>query len=131
MEIDEIVAKKALAAGHNKAVAAHSAALHAPIMQNSAAQGCNHTTQPSSSGQGPYVTFPDTPRAPQHQQQPQQLLLQHSSTQSSGFGAFISDETNYFHLTQEDLEGLDSDDIEEMDINYQMAMISYRAKKFF
>ncbi|KAD4585434.1 hypothetical protein E3N88_23035 [Mikania micrantha] len=29
------------------------------------------------------------------------------------------------------LDGIPADDLEEMDINYQMAMISYRAKKFY
>ncbi|KAL8229644.1 hypothetical protein R6Q57_014544 [Mikania cordata] len=43
----------------------------------------------------------------------------------------MAEETNYFHLWQEDLDGIPADDLEEMDINYQMAMISYRAKKFY
>ncbi|KAD3338019.1 hypothetical protein E3N88_33540 [Mikania micrantha] len=47
---------------------------------------------------------------------------------ASGQGAFMAEETNYFHLCQEDLDGIPADDLEEMDINYHMAMISYRAK---
>ncbi|KAD4888068.1 hypothetical protein E3N88_20141 [Mikania micrantha] len=43
----------------------------------------------------------------------------------------MAEETNYFHLRQEDLDGIPADDLEEMDINYQMDMISYRAKKFY
>ncbi|KAL8211098.1 hypothetical protein R6Q57_005535 [Mikania cordata] len=50
---------------------------------------------------------------------------------TSGQGAFMAEETNYFHLCQEDLDGIHVDNLEEMDINYQMAMISYRAKKFY
>ncbi|KAL8244084.1 hypothetical protein R6Q59_010342 [Mikania micrantha] len=49
----------------------------------------------------------------------------------SGQGAFIVEETNYFQLCQEDLEGIPADDLEEMDINYQISMISYRAKKLY
>ncbi|KAL8240608.1 hypothetical protein R6Q59_013963 [Mikania micrantha] len=43
----------------------------------------------------------------------------------------MAEETNYFHLCQEDLDGIPADDLEELDINYQMAMISYRANKFY
>ncbi|KAD5508200.1 hypothetical protein E3N88_15903 [Mikania micrantha] len=50
---------------------------------------------------------------------------------TSGQGALMAEETNCFHLCQKDLDGIPTDDLEEMDINFQMAMISFRAKMFY
>ncbi|KAD5507432.1 hypothetical protein E3N88_15135 [Mikania micrantha] len=92
-----------------------SVALYAPI---------NHSSYQSyqpiyHSISTPNVTFPETPTP----------LTTHTNTftnptppLTSGEGALMAEETNYFPLFQEDLDGIP---------NYQMAMISYRAKKFY
>ncbi|KAD5961135.1 hypothetical protein E3N88_12608 [Mikania micrantha] len=105
-------------------VTSGSAALYAPI-NNPSYQSYQPIYHPTST---PIVSFPETPTpTPTHTNpfsNPTPLL-------TSGQGAFMAEETNYFHLCQEDLDGIPADDLEEMDINYQMAMISYRAKKFY
>ncbi|KAD3066376.1 hypothetical protein E3N88_34256 [Mikania micrantha] len=97
-----------------------SAALYAPI-NNPPYQSYQPLYHSTST---PTVTFPETPNSSNLVSNPTPLL-------TSGQGAFMAEETNYFHLCQEDLDGIPADDLEEMDINYQMAMISYRAKKFY
>ncbi|KAD6454721.1 hypothetical protein E3N88_09427 [Mikania micrantha] len=101
-----------------------SAALHAPInnppYQNH--QSINHPTFT------PAVTYTETSTSSNTYTNP---LTNPIPLLASGQGAFMAEETNYFHLCQEDLDGIPADDLEEMDINYQMAMISYRAKKFY
>ncbi|KAD6455054.1 hypothetical protein E3N88_09760 [Mikania micrantha] len=101
-----------------------SAALYSPI-NNSPYQSFQPIYHPTSI---PNVTLPETLTSsnslPNHLSNP-------TSLPTSGQGAFMAEETNYFQLCQEDLEGIPADDLEEMDINYQMAMISYRAKKFY
>ncbi|KAD7477947.1 hypothetical protein E3N88_01083 [Mikania micrantha] len=101
-----------------------SAALHAPI-NNSPYQSFQPIYHPTSI---PNVTLPETLTSsnslPNHLSNP-------TSLPTSGQGALVTEETNYFQLCQEDLEGIPADDLEEMDINYQMAMISFRAKKFY
>ncbi|KAD5960963.1 hypothetical protein E3N88_12436 [Mikania micrantha] len=103
-----------------------SAALYAPINNPSyqSYQPIYHTTST------PIVSFPETPT--------QTPSTTHTNPFSNltllityGQAAFMAEETNYFHLCPEDLDGIPADDLEEMDINYQMAMISYRAKKFY
>ncbi|KAD5507482.1 hypothetical protein E3N88_15185 [Mikania micrantha] len=74
------------------------------------------------------VTFPETPTPSTTHSNP---FSNSAPLLTSGQGDFMAEETNYFHLCQEDLDGIPADDLEEMDINYQMAMISYRAKKFY
>ncbi|KAD3640458.1 hypothetical protein E3N88_29681 [Mikania micrantha] len=105
-------------------VPSSSAALYAPI-HNPPFQNYHPIYHSNST---PIITFPETPT----------LSISHlnpfaSSTPllTSSQGAFMAEETNYFHLYQEDLDGISADDLEEMDINYQMTMISYRAKKFY
>ncbi|KAD6453354.1 hypothetical protein E3N88_08059 [Mikania micrantha] len=95
-----------------------SAALYAPI-NNPSYQNYQPIYHPSST---PNITFPKT--STQSNSHPNTLP-------TTGQGAFLAEETNYFHLCQEDLDGIPADDLEEMDINYQMTMISYRAKKFY
>ncbi|KAD4585951.1 hypothetical protein E3N88_23552 [Mikania micrantha] len=101
-----------------------SAALYAPI-NNPPYQSFQPIYHPTSI---PNVTLPETLTPsnshPNHLSNP-------TSLPTSGQGAFMAEETNYFQLCQEDLDGIPADDLEEMDINYQMAMISYRAKKFY
>ncbi|KAD4178673.1 hypothetical protein E3N88_27264 [Mikania micrantha] len=97
-----------------------SAALYAPI-NNPPYQSYQPLYHSTST---PTVTFPETPNSSNLASNPTPLL-------TSGQGDFMAEETNYFHLCQEDLDGIPADDLEEMDINYQMAMISYRAKKFY
>ncbi|KAD2392814.1 hypothetical protein E3N88_39791 [Mikania micrantha] len=76
----------------------------------------------------PTVTFPETSTPSNTHSNP---LSNPTPLLTSWQGAFMVEETNYFHLCQEDLDGIPADDLEEMDIIYQMAMISYRAKKFY
>lgn len=45
--------------------------------------------------------------------------------------AFISTQSSRSLLTHEDLEQVDDDDMEEMDIKWQVALLSMRAKKFW
>ena len=47
------------------------------------------------------------------------------------FYAFISTQVNGSILTHEDIEQIDDDDLEEMDIKWQIALLSMRARKFF
>ncbi|KAD7478330.1 hypothetical protein E3N88_01466 [Mikania micrantha] len=100
-----------------------SAALYAPI-NNPSYQNYQPIYHPSSTST---VTFPETSIPSNTHSSP---ISNPTSLPTSGQGAFMAEETNYFHLCQEDLDGIPADDLEEMDINYQMAMISYRAKKF-
>ncbi|KAD6119379.1 hypothetical protein E3N88_10650 [Mikania micrantha] len=76
----------------------------------------------------PIVSFPETPTPSTTHTNP---FSNPTPLVTSGQGAFMAEETNYFHLCQEDLDGIPADDLDEMDINYHMAMISYRAKKFY
>ncbi|KAD4982147.1 hypothetical protein E3N88_18818 [Mikania micrantha] len=101
-----------------------SAALYAPI-HNAPFQSYQHIYHSNST---PIITFLETPTPSSSYSNP------FSSTTpllTSSQGAFMAEETNYLHLCQEDLDGIPADDLEEMDINYQMAMISYRTKKFY
>ncbi|KAD4585173.1 hypothetical protein E3N88_22774 [Mikania micrantha] len=101
-----------------------SAALYAPI-NNSPYQSYQPIYHPTST---PIVTFPETPTPSTTHSNP---FSNSTPLLTSRQGAFMAEETNYFHLCQEDLDGIPADDLEEKDINYQMAMISYRAKKFY
>ena len=47
------------------------------------------------------------------------------------FYAFISTQYDGPELTNEDLEQIDDDDLEEMDIKWQVALLSLKAKKFW
>ncbi|KAD6454320.1 hypothetical protein E3N88_09026 [Mikania micrantha] len=98
-----------------------SAALYAPI-NNSSYQSYQPIYHPTST---PIITFPETPTPSTIHTNP---FSNPTPLLTSGQGAFMAEETNYFHLCQEDLDGIPADDLEEMDINYQTAMISYRAK---
>ncbi|GJT34167.1 ribonuclease H-like domain-containing protein [Tanacetum coccineum] len=44
--------------------------------------------------------------------------------------AFLVSQTNSLQLSQEDLEQLHPDDLEEMDLQWEMAMLTIRAKRF-
>lgn len=46
------------------------------------------------------------------------------------FYAFLSSQVSGSLLTHEDLEQVDDDDMEEMDIKWQIALLSFKAKKF-
>ncbi|KAD6453313.1 hypothetical protein E3N88_08018 [Mikania micrantha] len=105
-------------------ISSGSAALYAPI-NNPPYQIYQPSYHPTST---PTVTFPDTPNSSNTHSNP---VSNPTPLPTSGQGAFMAEETNYFHLCQEDLDGIPADDLEEMGINYQMAMISYRAKKFY
>ncbi|KAD4180043.1 hypothetical protein E3N88_28634 [Mikania micrantha] len=105
-------------------ISSSSAALYAPI-NNPPYQNYQPIDHPTST---PIVTFPETLNASNTHSNP---ISNPTPLPTSGQGAFMAEETNYFHLCQEDLDGIPADDLEEMDINYQMAMISYRAKKFY
>ncbi|KAD7478935.1 hypothetical protein E3N88_02071 [Mikania micrantha] len=105
-------------------VSSGSAALHAPI-NNPPYQSYQPIYHPTST---PIVTFPETPTPSTTHTNP---FSSSTPLLTSGQGALLAEETNYFHLCQEDLDGIPADDLEEMDINYQMAMISCRAKKFY
>nr|GEU72122.1 hypothetical protein [Tanacetum cinerariifolium] len=43
---------------------------------------------------------------------------------------FFTSQSNTLHLDNEDLEQIDTDDLEEMDLKWQVAMITMRVKKF-
>ncbi|GKA09727.1 ribonuclease H-like domain-containing protein [Tanacetum coccineum] len=45
--------------------------------------------------------------------------------------SFLANQSNYLQLDHEDLEQLDEFDLEEMDLKWQVAMISMRMKKFY
>jgi hypothetical protein len=47
------------------------------------------------------------------------------------FYAFISSQVGGSILNHEDLEQVDEDDMEEMDITWQVALLSLRSKKFW
>ncbi|KAD7477819.1 hypothetical protein E3N88_00955 [Mikania micrantha] len=74
----------------------------------------------------PIVTFPETPTPSTSHSNP---FTNSTPLLTSSQGAFMAEETSYFHLCHEDLDGIPADDLKQMDINYQMAMISYMAKK--
>ncbi|KAD6454887.1 hypothetical protein E3N88_09593 [Mikania micrantha] len=76
----------------------------------------------------PIITFPETPTPSTSHSNP---FSSSTPLLTSGQGAFMVEDTNYFHLCEEDLDGIPADDLEETNIDYQMAMISYRAKKFY
>ncbi|KAD4586252.1 hypothetical protein E3N88_23853 [Mikania micrantha] len=101
-----------------------SAALYAPI-HNPSYQNYQPIYHSTST---PIVTFPETPTPSTSHSNP---FTNSTPLLTSIQGAFMAEETSYSHLCQEDLDGIHADDLEEMDINYQMAMISYRAKKFY
>ncbi|KAD4585519.1 hypothetical protein E3N88_23120 [Mikania micrantha] len=108
----------------HSSVPSGSAALYAPI-HNSPYQNYQPIYHSTFT---PIVTFLETPTpSTSHSNQFSKSI----PLLTSGQGAFMAEETNYFHLCQEDLDGIPADDLEEMDINYQMAMISYRVKKFY
>ncbi|GJU32073.1 ribonuclease H-like domain-containing protein [Tanacetum coccineum] len=44
--------------------------------------------------------------------------------------AFLASQPNSSQLAQEDLEQIDPDDLEEMDLHWEMAMLTIRAKRF-
>ncbi|KAD1066237.1 hypothetical protein E3N88_43340 [Mikania micrantha] len=99
-----------------------SAALYAPIYYSPFQNYLYH------SNSSPIITFLETPTTSTTHSNP---FSSSTPLITSSQGAFMAEETNYFHLCQEDLDGIPADDLKEMDINYQMAMISYRAKKFY
>nr|GEZ85171.1 ribonuclease H-like domain-containing protein [Tanacetum cinerariifolium] len=45
--------------------------------------------------------------------------------------AFLANQLNGSHLVHEDLEQIHEDDMEEMDLKWQLALLSMRAKRFF
>nr|GEV69073.1 ribonuclease H-like domain-containing protein [Tanacetum cinerariifolium] len=45
--------------------------------------------------------------------------------------AFLASQPNSTHLVNEDLEQIHPDDLEEMDLKWQMAMLTMRARRFF
>ncbi|GKB08976.1 ribonuclease H-like domain-containing protein [Tanacetum coccineum] len=45
--------------------------------------------------------------------------------------AFLADQPNGSHLVHEDLEQIHEDDLEEMDLKWQLALLSMRARRFF
>ncbi|GKG07340.1 ribonuclease H-like domain-containing protein, partial [Tanacetum coccineum] len=44
--------------------------------------------------------------------------------------AFLANQPNSPQLSQEDLEQIDPDDLEEMDLQWEMAMLTVRARRF-
>ncbi|GKF08256.1 hypothetical protein Tco_0042480, partial [Tanacetum coccineum] len=44
--------------------------------------------------------------------------------------AFLASQPNSPQLAQEDLEQIDPDDLEEMDLQWEMAMLTFRARRF-
>ncbi|KAD4385314.1 hypothetical protein E3N88_25482 [Mikania micrantha] len=104
-----------------------SAALYVPT-QNSSFQGYQPVFHSTALPSQPNTTYPKTSTPSSSNTIP---FTQSVSLVTSGPGALLAEETNYFHLCQEDLEGIPADDLEEIDINYQMAMISFSAKKFY
>ncbi|KAD5960508.1 hypothetical protein E3N88_11980 [Mikania micrantha] len=100
-----------------------SAALYAPI-NNSPYQSYQPIYHPTST---PNVTFPEIPTPSTTHTNP---FSNPTPLLTSGQGAFMAEETNYFHLCKKDLDGILADDLEDMYIDYQMSMISYRAKNF-
>ena len=129
MEIDSL--KESMAKTN---LYSNSAALHAPIHQHQQPNNTpSHFYQPNppaityntNHSETPLITFPT-----ENTSSSNFSSTPYPSTNSS-HGAFVAEETNYFHLCQEDLEGISADDIGEMDINYQMAMIAFRAKNFY
>ncbi|GKF33575.1 hypothetical protein Tco_0106775 [Tanacetum coccineum] len=44
--------------------------------------------------------------------------------------AFLASQPNSPQLTREDLEQIDPDDLEEMDLHWEMAMLTIRARRF-
>ncbi|GKG43499.1 hypothetical protein Tco_0480183, partial [Tanacetum coccineum] len=44
--------------------------------------------------------------------------------------AFLASHPNSSQLAKEDLEQIDSDDLEEMDLHWEMAMLTIRARRF-
>ncbi|KAD5507725.1 hypothetical protein E3N88_15428 [Mikania micrantha] len=94
-----------------------SASLYAPI-NNPPYQSYQPIYHPTST---PIVTFPKTPTPSTTHSNP---FSNSTPLLTTGQGAFMAEETNYFHLCQEDSDGIPADDLEDMDINYQMAMIS-------
>ncbi|GKA09763.1 hypothetical protein Tco_0689196 [Tanacetum coccineum] len=45
--------------------------------------------------------------------------------------AFLDSQPNGSHLVHEDLEQIHKDDLEEMDLKWQLALLSMRTRKFF
>ncbi|GJT51333.1 ribonuclease H-like domain-containing protein [Tanacetum coccineum] len=45
--------------------------------------------------------------------------------------AFLADQPNGSHLVHEDLEQIHEDDLEQMDLKWQLALLSLRARRFF
>ena len=86
-------------------------ALYAPI-NNPSYQSYQPIYHPTST---PIVIFPETPTPTTTHTNP---FSNPTPLLTSGQGAFMAEETNYFHLWQEDLDGIAADDHEEMDINY-------------
>ncbi|KAD5961007.1 hypothetical protein E3N88_12480 [Mikania micrantha] len=86
-----------------------SAALYAPI-NNSPYQSYQPVYHPTST---PIVSFPETSTPSTTHTNP---FSNPTPPLTSGQGAFMAEKTNYFHLCQEDLDGIPADDLEEMDI---------------
>ncbi|GKG46696.1 hypothetical protein Tco_0501542 [Tanacetum coccineum] len=45
--------------------------------------------------------------------------------------AFLANQPNGSHLVHEDLEQIHEDDIEEIDLKWQLALLSMRAKRYY
>ncbi|GKG34404.1 ribonuclease H-like domain-containing protein, partial [Tanacetum coccineum] len=45
--------------------------------------------------------------------------------------AFLANQPNGSHLVHEDLEQIHEDDLEEMDLKWQLALLSMRARRYF
>ncbi|GKE49227.1 hypothetical protein Tco_1480485, partial [Tanacetum coccineum] len=45
--------------------------------------------------------------------------------------AFLADQPNGSHLVHEDLEQIHEDNLEQMDLKWQLALLSVRARRFF
>ncbi|KAD5802825.1 hypothetical protein E3N88_14185 [Mikania micrantha] len=83
------------------------APIHNPPYQNY--QPIYHSTST------PIVTFPETSTPSTSYSNP---FTNTTPLLTSSQGAFMAEETNYFHMCQEYLDGIPANDLEEMDINY-------------
>ncbi|KAD7476908.1 hypothetical protein E3N88_00044 [Mikania micrantha] len=86
-------------------ISSGSADLYAPI-NNPPYQSYQPIYHPTST---PTVTFPETPSSSNTHSNP---ISNPTSLPTSGQGAFMAEETNYFHLCQEDLDGIPADDLD-------------------
>jgi hypothetical protein len=98
-----------------------SSALFSGEYENHANTHSQHSEASSYSASVPLITLPQTPRCQESD---------HQFESSNYNGAYVADSTSDgFRL--EDLEHVNTDDLDEMDIVTQMAMVSIRAKRFY